>query len=267
MEKSCLPYTYLIGWKTLNLWYYGVRISRNCNPADLWVTYFTSSKYVAETVKTHGNPDVVQIRKVFDDPADAVKWEIAVLRRMKVLSNSRFLNKNIGGAILQTAEVCKKISDTHQKNKKLKTNNPMSGKRWITNGVTNAVISKDKDVPTGWLVGRTMINLYVNKKQTMWITNGVTNKRVSLDFKIEDGWQKSHPIKGTIWITNGVNNKRVSLDFKIEEGWQKGHTVKDKDRLRGSSRYMWITNGNKSVKIPKGSSIPDGWKKGYVNGN
>ena len=76
MEKSCLPYTYLIGWKSLNLWYYGVRISKNCNPSDLWVTYFTSSKYVAETVKTHGDPDVVQIRKIFDNPADG--WIVYV---------------------------------------------------------------------------------------------------------------------------------------------------------------------------------------------
>lgn len=266
MEKACLPYTYLIGWKKLNLWYYGVRISRNCNPADLWVTYFTSSKYVTEIVKTHGAPDVVQIRKTFDNPIDAVKWEITVLRRMKVLSDSRFLNKNIGGAILQTAEVCKKISDTHQKNKKLKTNNPMSGKRWITDGIQNKVISKNTTVPNGWVTGRTMVNDTVVEK-TMWITDGFNNKRVPLDFKIEDGWKKGHPIKGTIWITNGVNNKRVSLDFKIEDGWRKGHTVKDKDRLRSSSRYMWITNGHKSIKIPRDSLIPDGWKRGYVNGD
>jgi hypothetical protein len=237
MEKTCLPYTYLIGWKTLNLWYYGVRISRNCNPADLWVTYFTSSKYVAETVKTHGDPDVVQIRKIFDNPADAVKWEITVLRRMKVLSDSRFLNKNIGGAILHTDDIRKKISITHQKNKKLKTNNPMTGKKWITNGIQNKAIARLDSVPQGWKLGKTV-------KPCMVVNH-----------------------KGTIWITNGVKNKRVSVDFKIEDGWRKGHTVKDKDRLRGSSRYMWITNGSKSVKIPKDSSIPDGWKKGYVNGN
>lgn len=237
MEKACLPYTYLIGWKKLNLWYYGVRISRDCNPADLWVTYFTSSKYVAETVKTHGAPDVVQIRKTFDNPVDAVKWEITVLRRMKVLNDTRFLNKNIGGAIFHTADIRKKISDTHQKNKKLKTNNPMTGKRWITDGIKNKAILKDEDLPAGWIAGK-----------TVHIKNVVNSK-------------------GTIWITNGVNNKRVSLDFKIEDGWRKGHTVKDKERLRSSSRYMWITNGHKSIKIPRDSLIPEGWKRGYVNGD
>ena len=34
------------GWSNFNKWYYGVRYSKNCNPSEFWVTYFTSSKYV-----------------------------------------------------------------------------------------------------------------------------------------------------------------------------------------------------------------------------
>jgi hypothetical protein len=59
----------------------------------LWESYFTSSKYVREFTKTHGNPDVLQIRKTFNDPDSARRWEEQVLTRLKVVQRSDFLNK------------------------------------------------------------------------------------------------------------------------------------------------------------------------------
>lgn len=90
------PYTYLIGWPELNTWYYGVRYAEGCSPADLWVTYFTSSVYVDEFVKTHGAPTHRQIRKIFtqDNIPTAKLWEHKVLRRMKVVKKEQWLNKN-----------------------------------------------------------------------------------------------------------------------------------------------------------------------------
>lgn len=58
------PYTYLIGWSEHNLWYYGVRYANSTIPEnDLWVKYFSSSKYVKDIRKEFGEPDVIQIRK------------------------------------------------------------------------------------------------------------------------------------------------------------------------------------------------------------
>jgi hypothetical protein len=62
-----IPYTYLIGWKLHNKWYYGVRYGSKCNPNEFWKTYFTSSKHVHEFVLNNGDPDVIQIRKIFND--------------------------------------------------------------------------------------------------------------------------------------------------------------------------------------------------------
>lgn len=59
------PYTYLIGWKALDRWYYGVRFAKNAKPIDLWKTYFTSSRSVRDFVKVNGDPDVIEIRKTF----------------------------------------------------------------------------------------------------------------------------------------------------------------------------------------------------------
>lgn len=92
------PYTYLIGWSHLNQYYYGVRYAKNCNPDELWTKYHTSSKYVKELRVSHGEPDVIQIRKTFDDGKSARKWEATVLARLNVLHNDKWINRNVSGA-------------------------------------------------------------------------------------------------------------------------------------------------------------------------
>ena len=62
-----MAYTYLVGRSRLDVWYYGVRTAKASSPADLWVTYFTSSHRVKAFRAAHGEPDVVQVRQVFDN--------------------------------------------------------------------------------------------------------------------------------------------------------------------------------------------------------
>lgn len=92
------PYTYLIGWPELNLFYYGVRYAKGCDPSDLWVKYFTSSEKVKETLKIHGDPSLVEIRKVFEDEKTARAWETRVLTRIDAQHHPKFLNRtNVQG--------------------------------------------------------------------------------------------------------------------------------------------------------------------------
>lgn len=90
------PYTYLVGWSKIGKFYYGARWALGCAPTDLWKTYFTSSKRVAEFRKIYGEPDIVQVRKVFKDPNSAKLYEHKVLRRMKVRKRDDFLNITYG---------------------------------------------------------------------------------------------------------------------------------------------------------------------------
>jgi hypothetical protein len=87
------PYTYLVGWSAHDVWYYGVRFAVGCSPDELWKTYFTSSKYVHEFANTHGDPDIIEVRKTFTDPDKAQVWEEKVLKRLKVVERRDFLNK------------------------------------------------------------------------------------------------------------------------------------------------------------------------------
>lgn len=93
------PYTYLIRWTKLNISYYGVRYAQDCNPSDLWNPYKTSSKHVAEFIAQHGEPDVIQVRKIFIEASVAQNWEHRVLKRSKAVSSNKWLNRTDNKAI------------------------------------------------------------------------------------------------------------------------------------------------------------------------
>lgn len=87
------PYTYLIGWSHLNKWYYGVRYAKGCHPSDLWTKYFTSSKQVYNYRNQHGEPNIIKVRRVFDNVDVARKWENRILR--KIYLREEWLNISI----------------------------------------------------------------------------------------------------------------------------------------------------------------------------
>lgn len=93
------PYTYLIGWSEHNIWYYGVRYAKGCDPSDLWNPYKTSSQSVKLFVQTYGNPTVCVVRRVFNNSKSARAWEHRVLKRMKVVTDDRWLNKTDNNSI------------------------------------------------------------------------------------------------------------------------------------------------------------------------
>lgn len=88
------PYTYLIGWTERNIWYYGVQYGKKniANPDNLWRTYFTSSIPVKMYREEHGEPDHIEVRKVFSTEQQARLWESKVLKRIDAANNPRWLN-------------------------------------------------------------------------------------------------------------------------------------------------------------------------------
>lgn len=99
------PYTYLIGWTNLETYYYGRRTAQGCHPQDLWSDYFTSSNTVHQFVIDHGEPDLIQVRQVYDSDlplehriSQCVCWENKFLEKVNAASNPKFLNKSNGDA-------------------------------------------------------------------------------------------------------------------------------------------------------------------------
>jgi len=96
------PYVYRIHWSKTGMNYVGVRYAKDCHPDDLFVTYFTSSKYVADYIKEHGLPDIIEIRKKFtgeDRRQKAIIHEERVLKRLNVIGRQDYLNKHDGSAV------------------------------------------------------------------------------------------------------------------------------------------------------------------------
>ena len=139
-----IPYTYLIGWSNKDTFYYGVRYADGCHPSDFWKTYFTSSNFVKRFFKEYGWPDIIEIRKTFNDVDSARLWESKVLRRIDARSDERFLNKvniispfprpgkdNHMFGLKHTDETKSRISKTKLSEKKLTCNK--CGKK-VSNG-------------------------------------------------------------------------------------------------------------------------------------
>jgi len=100
-NQKTIPYCYLIGWSLLGKYYYGVKFGKGSDPDTFWKKYFTSSRIVKQYRLKYGEPDIIQIRKVFSESNydsielaqdAAVKYEQKVLKRAKLIENENFLN-------------------------------------------------------------------------------------------------------------------------------------------------------------------------------
>lgn len=106
-------YTYCLHHEPTGKKYYGVRWANRCEPEqDLWVQYFSSSKEVWGLIKTHGRDSFIpEVRKTFSTKQEALAYEQAVLKRLKVWKNPNWLNQKIifqrsgPSAFLRTTQV------------------------------------------------------------------------------------------------------------------------------------------------------------------
>lgn len=98
--KDRTPFTYYIAWVneygSVTACYYGVKYAKGCHPSDLWKSYFTSSKYVKDYRASHGEPQIVEVRSVFQDVTSARTHEYTVLRRLNVTQSTLWLNDDCG---------------------------------------------------------------------------------------------------------------------------------------------------------------------------
>lgn len=125
-------YTYFIKWSIHDMNYYGVRYTRELyhrSPEeDLWIEYFSSSPYVKEFREENGEPNIIQIRRKFDNPENAISWEHKVLTRLNAANSPKWLNRSNGGSVLiMTEETRKKISNA-MKGNLVGEKNPMYGR-------------------------------------------------------------------------------------------------------------------------------------------
>jgi len=202
-----IPYTYLIGWPELDLWYYGVRYAQGCHPDDLWVSYKTSSHKVKSIVNEHGDPSVQSVRKTFSNDHDARIWERRVLKKMKVVVNDRWINGNDGTAFDPR---CKSRGDAHHM-RKPGGSDYMKGKN---NPMKNPEVAKKFSGENHWF------NRNPEGLKNFCGNNSPLKKNPELAKQASKRLTENNPMK----------NPEVLAKFRGENSASKRQEVKDKIR-------------------------------------
>ena len=200
-------YTYLIGWTNQNKFYYGVRYAKECDPSELWVKYFTSSKHVKNYANKHGNPDLVQIRKTFNTVEEATQWENKVLKRLDVVRDKRFLNATANIAI-----VCRKEFD---RGANFSEWNKLSYEEKFTEEQREKM-AKDASQRMSQMHREGKIT-YTKPEDTSEYKNAALKRWNDPEFKAK---QKSRK-----WINDGLKSKMVlpeDLSQYLDSGWSLG---------------------------------------------
>jgi hypothetical protein len=287
----------MIAWSSLNVKYYGVRYAKNTEPADFWVTYFTSSKIVRKFVELYGDPDIKRIRKTFKTKEEACNWETRVLTRLKVKSRKDWLNQSensgfIGSSnksgrpkgLTNAKDAFGNIYVVHVNDPRLKTGefvHPTKGTKTVFDTVTHNFIRvpvSEKDIryqsvnknhrvvlekETNTYV-RIKINDFDEKKHEVMKRDykPLTEEQRKVKSDIMKG--EKNPMYGKPGTFLGKTHKKESIEkyhetlrIKKESGWVNPNTGKK----RPDWKKRWFNNGSISVLVEPGNE-PTGFKPG-----
>lgn len=198
-----------------------MRYAHGCCPADLFVKYFTSSKEIRSIIAFEGTQSFqYQIRKICRTREQALKWENTVLRRMKVLTDTRFFNKTNNFAIAPRYGI-----DNH-----------MFGK-----------VSPTKGIP------RTLeVKLKISKTQTGKIRSSETRQKMSKSKQgqIRGPLSNEHKSKisaAKIGIPKSAESKaKQSATMKGRPSPNKGKRLSDEQKQLLSSIHTGKTHSDES---------------------
>ena len=92
-----LSYTYRLEWTHLNKSYYGVRTGNKIHPIDdLWHIYRSSSDVVKEYVRKYGDPNIIEVDRIFYNLEKAKLYETQYLTDHDAANSDDWLNKANG---------------------------------------------------------------------------------------------------------------------------------------------------------------------------
>jgi hypothetical protein len=113
------PFAYCITFISTGKRYYGVRYTEKevAHPSQLWTTYFTSSKIIADLIEEYGEDSFTfKVRKTFKTRAEALSWENKFLTRINAAKHPEWLNGHNGGTTFcDTPESIQKAKDTKKR--------------------------------------------------------------------------------------------------------------------------------------------------------
>jgi hypothetical protein len=191
------PYFYKIQHKLSGKIYVGSQYGKFSDSTNFWKTYYTSSKYVKELIKTDGinSFDVIKIQIRLD----AREYERRYLKKcFNIFGKEKFLktflNKNLSPGILLTEEMIEKA------NIKRKTSNSLAAKKMLLEKRHNFQKNNAGNYE------------HVKKERSeRMMGNNFGSKRKMTDNLKEKLAEKSKGntnVRGTRWWNDGNKNKR-----------------------------------------------------------
>ena len=240
------PYTYRIRWSKTGMNYYGVRYAKNCHPSDLFVTYFTSSGYVAEYIKEHGAPDIIQVRRIFsgaDRVTRAILHENRVLQKTGAVNRKDYLNLNDTLSFPNSPEVVAKRMATRSDPEWIKNH---SG----TNSKKSDITIYDWEHSDGTKISCSRIELcerYNLNRHTVFL---ITKKYDGVRTKSVKGWR----LAGTKISTVADKRDPCIYSFKHKSGIEESCT-----RYELSVKYG-LNNHSLGKVVKGGRPSHKGWQ-------
>lgn len=215
------PYTYYVLHMPTGKKYYGSKYGKGSDPAKFWKSggYFTSSEKVKALLYEYGADSFrAEVRKVFVNPEQALKYEYRFLNKVKALDNIEWLNENLGG------EKFRNFGPASEKTKEKLRGRKMSAE------------SNQKRSNT--LKGR-VITDETRKKMSEVQKNRSKEKEQARRDKIRQhaiGRGHSDKVKNNLskivsetrWVNNGKEQKKVhvsELENVLLNGWKNGRIL------------------------------------------
>ena len=254
------PYTYLIAWTDHNVFYYGVRYSKKIEnklpDQDLWVDYFTSSKYVQEFREEHGEPDRIEIRRVFDSAKKARDWEEKFLRKINAKQRSEWLNFHNGNG-----DFCGFFQDDDLRKKHSERMKEYFADPENLNQMRERVKNYYKNNPEAKIrISKQMKQRYKNSENGKKITD------VSKKFweNTENRKRQSETIK-RLWNENShyrenwIDKMKKYLE---SDEFKRKQPETNKRRSVAMSKKKWYNNGVINIRIDESEIPPEGFVRG-----
>jgi hypothetical protein len=230
------PYVYHISWSNQNKHYIGVRFRKGCNPSDLWVSYFTSSKHVKKFREEFGEPDLIEILETFTNADDARSAESKYIQNFDAVKSKDYLNKHNPNEKWfcehVSEETRNKMSRSALKRVKNGTHHFLELNRKLVEAGTHCMLGGEiqrKLVEDG---KHHFLGPKVNRKRVEAGTHnflGGEIQRESTRRRVVNGTHNflngNNPTIGTIWVYNENENKRIrpdKLNEFIEQGYKRG---------------------------------------------
>lgn len=216
-----IPYTYFVLHLPTGLKYYGSKYGKGANPETFWKSggYYTSSEKIKKLLQEYGEETFKsEVRKVFETPEEALKYEYKFLNKVKALHKSDWLNDNLGGEKFRNVGPASEKALISQRSKKqtpegnLKRSKSLKGR------------PKSKD--TRKLMSLAQQNRPKEKEDAR--RNKIRKKAIGRKHDDSTKSKLSKIVSQTRWINNGIEQKKINLeqlDDYISLGWKKGRIL------------------------------------------